>query len=293
VVAAVVDVGSNTIRLLVARRKRDRLDVVRSERVRIGLGADVELLGQISELRLRTAAKAVRKLCALARNDGAVRIDVLVTSPGRQATNAEALVTALAQAAAGPVRVLSAEEEGLLAFAGALASRDEEAGLVAVCDLGGASTELVVGMPTGAATWLRSVDLGALRLTTRFALGERPTAAAVEAAKAEAARCFAGVTPPLPGAALAVGGSARALRKLIGSGALGRDELAHAIELLETTSFRKLARASGVELRRLRLLLGGAVILAEVQRRVVMPLEVVEAGLREATLLQQLDVLAA
>jgi exopolyphosphatase/pppGpp-phosphohydrolase len=148
-------------------------------------------------------------------------------------------------------------------------------------------------MPSGALTWLRSVDLGALRLTTRCALGELPAAAAVASARAQAAWSFEGIAPPLPHAALVVGGSARALRKLVGSPLLGPKELAHAIELLASTPFRTLARTGGVELRRLQLLLAGALILSEVQARVVLPLEVVDTGLREAAVLQQLEALAA
>lgn len=291
--AAVVDVGSNTIRLLVGRRRRGRVEEVCSEKVRIGLGEDVERLGAISKARLRAAAKAVGKLAAAARGEGAQELDVLVTSPGRQAENADELVTAIERAAGAPVRVLSAEEEGLLAYEGAIAATGPHAGLVAVCDLGGASTELVLGLPGGTPSWIRSVDLGALRLTTRCELGEKPGADLVEAARAEVARRFAGVVPPLPRAALAVGGSARALRKLVGETDLGAEELERAIELLATKSHRSLTRRHGIETRRIRLLLGGALILAEVQRRLVLPLAVADAGLREGALLSQLDELAA
>ena len=66
------------------------------------------------------------------------------------------------------VRVLSADEEGRLAYQGAVAAAASLPETVAVCDVGGGSTELVVGTPTGGPTWWRSIDLGCVRLTERF-----------------------------------------------------------------------------------------------------------------------------
>jgi exopolyphosphatase/guanosine-5'-triphosphate,3'-diphosphate pyrophosphatase len=290
---AVVDVGSNTVRLLVGRRKRGGIEEVAAERIRVALGADVERFGHVSEARLRSAAKAVKKLCSAARSEGAEEVDVVITSPGRQADNADELVEVLRRAAAAPVRVLSAEEEASLSHRGAVAATGPHEGLVAVCDVGGASTELVLGLPERTPSWVRSVDLGALRLTTRYELGEKPAADTVEAARAEVARVFAEVVPPLPRAALAVGGSARAVHKLVDSPELGAEELERAVELLATKSHRTLTRRHGIDARRLRLLLAGALILAEVQRRLILPFEVADAGLREGALLSQLDAMAA
>jgi exopolyphosphatase/pppGpp-phosphohydrolase len=82
------------------------------------------------------------------------------------------------------------------------------------------------------------------------------------------------------------------LAKLVGP-ILGEEELAHAVELLATETHQALGRRYGVHQRRLRVLLGGALILSEVQRRVVLPLEVVEAGLREGAILATAQRLAA
>ena len=103
---------------------------------------------------------------------------------------------------------------------------------------------------------------------------------------------FRGFAPPLPGAALVVGGTARALRKLVGP-TLGPDELAQAVSELSSRSHSAIARRHGVDRRRTPLLLGGALILSEVQRRLVVPLEVVGAGLREGALVRSLDAVAA
>lgn len=288
----VVDVGSNTVRLLVARRESGGLVTVHSEGVRVGLGREIEELGEISEVKLADAAKTVRKLCGLARRHGAEHVEVLVTAPGRQSGNARELVAALERTAKTSVRILSAEEEARLAFAGAVSVAAPSAGLVGVCDLGGASTELAVGIPGREPAWIRSVELGALRLTVRRLAGERPSDSELEAAQREVEDAFSGFAPPLPGAALAVGGTARALRKIVGP-TLGADELVEAVAELSSRPHAAIARRHGVDRRRAPLLLGGALILSEVQRRLVVPLDVVGAGLREGALLRSLDAVAA
>lgn len=289
---AIVDVGSNTVRLLVARRSVRGLEPVHRERVRLGLGQEIERQGRISDVKLAAAAKAVSKLTSLARKHGADAIDVLVTAPGRQSANADELVAALERAARRPVRVLSAEEEGRLAFAGAVATAKPEAPLVAVCDLGGASTEVAVGRPEAGPSWVRSVDLGALRLTTRLQDGERPPAAVVRSGRELVREAFAGFVPPLPHEALAVGGSARGLRKLVGP-ALGAEQLEGALEILMSRTHANVARRYGVDRRRVPLLPAAALILAEVQRRLAVPLLVVDGGLREGAILESLGERAA
>jgi exopolyphosphatase/guanosine-5'-triphosphate,3'-diphosphate pyrophosphatase len=290
---AVVDVGSNTIRLLVARPARAGLVRVRTEKARVGLGEDVELLGRISDAKLSLAAGAVRRLSRIAREQGAKDVAVLVTSPGRQAANSGELVRALERAAGAPVRVLSAEEEGRLAYAGALGAVPAGLhGLVAVCDLGGASTEVAVGRAGREPSWLRSVDLGAVRLTARCALGEFAGRKTVAAARREVESAFSGFAPPLPATALAVGGTARALDRLVGP-CLGAEELDAAAGILSTRTHAWLRRRYQISTRRAHVLLGGTLILAEVQRRLVVPLEVVEAGVREGALLEELEQAAA
>src|SRR5439155_19349677 len=288
----VVDVGSHTVRLLVARREGGGLQTGHSEGVRVGLGREIEERGRISEVKLADAAKTVRKLCTLARRHGAEHVEVLVTAPGRQSANARELVAVLERAAKTSVQVLSAEEEARLAFVGAVSVARPSAGLVGVCDLGGASTELAIGIPGREPTWIRSVELGALRLTVRRLPDERPSEEELEVARREVEDVFRGFAPPLPGAALVVGGTARALRKLVGP-TLGPDELAQAVSELSSRSHSAIARRHGVDRRRTPLLLGGALILSGVERRLVVPLEVVGAGLREGALVRSLDAVAA
>ena len=182
---------------------------------RPALGEEVERTGGVSETSIAAASSAVRKMCATARSAGVESLDVFLTAPGRQSANAGELVAAVQRAAGQPVRVLSTEEEGRLAYGGAVATAEVELpGVIAVCDVGGASTEIAVGSPHGAPDWLRSVDQMRAHREDED-LGD---------ARREAAKAFADVVPPAVEAALVVGG-ARAARRLVGPW-LGEAELA-------------------------------------------------------------------
>jgi exopolyphosphatase / guanosine-5'-triphosphate,3'-diphosphate pyrophosphatase len=287
---AVIDVGSNTIRLLVAARSQAGLTCVARGKRAVGLGTDVERLGGVSAAKLAEAAECVAGFAAEARTARAVHLDVVVASPGRQAENADQLVHMLSRAAGVPVRVLTRDEEARLAFDGALAWA-QPSGAIAVCDVGGGSTQIAVGTASGGPAWLRSVDLGSLRLSARIACGNPPGKAEVAALRAEARAAFSRVTPPLPSEAIAVGGTARALRKLVGR-SLGREELKDAMRLLRKDSARSLATRYGVDLWRARALPAGAAIVAALQELLGVPLEVGRGGLREGVALELLDGLS-
>ena len=103
---------------------------------------------------------------------------------------------------------------------------------------------------------------------------------------------FAHLAPPSVEAALAVGGSARAARRLVGA-ELGEEELAEALRIVEQTSPREVARRFGVDRARADILPAGVILLAEVQRRLEVPLHVCGGGIREGAVLASLDALAA
>ena len=281
----VVDVGSNTTRLLLAKVEGSEIVPLEKERVRLALGAEIERTGVVSDVSIAAAAKAVGKLCDRARRGGAEMLEVFVTAPGRQSGNADQLLDALVRASSHAVRVLSKEEEGRFAYAGAVATADVELpSTIAVCDVGGASTEVAVGDPGSAPRWIESVDLGSVRLTARVD--------DTETARIEAASAFSALVPPKVEAALAVGGSARAARRLVGPW-LGAGELAEALRLAETKSEQTIARRYGVHRTRARILPAGLVLLAEVQQRLGVPLHVCDGGIREGAVLATVAELAA
>ena len=281
----VIDVGSNTMRLLVAKRRKNTLFRVHEEREPLGLGEDVELHGRIPAPKLARAAAVAVDLAEQARSLGCATIEILVTSPGRQAANGEELRQALARGSGLATRILSADDEARLAYFGALSAVRSRPGSVAVVDVGGGSTQLVVGTAESGPVWARSVDIGSLRLTRRLLRSDPPTYEELDAARDEVERSFEAIAPPLPQAALATGGTARALRRIAGQRTLDRGEIEDALEELARRSSADLVKRYDFAPERARTLAAGAVILAEARQRLGLPLEVARGGVREGAAL--------
>jgi exopolyphosphatase/guanosine-5'-triphosphate,3'-diphosphate pyrophosphatase len=288
---AVIDVGANTLRLLVAGADGGRLEKVREERRRTMLGEDVERFGRLTDEKIERSAEAARKEVRRARKLGAARIEIVVTSPWRNAENGRDLVTALAAATGSQVRALTEEEEAELGFLGAVSRAEIEQAPVAVCDVGGGSTQLAVGSRRQP-SWLRSVELGSLRLTNRCLHSDPPAPAELASARAVVAETLAPLTPPLPAVALATGGTARALRRL-GLERLDREGLEREIRTLAELPTAARAHYAKADPQRARTLPAGAIILAGLQALLRVPLRVADGGVREGVCLGLLEAEAA
>lgn len=291
---AVIDVGANTARLLVAEAGIDRLERVCEERTLIGLGVEIEKQGAISKRKLAEVAQAVEALAALAHAQDAQELQVLVTSPGRQGRNGHELQPAIAQLVGVRVRLLSAEEEARLAFTGAVAVARfaTEFDSVAVCDVGGGSAQIAVGSPELGPLWTRSVELGSLRLTRRHLRSDPPARRELRAARATVRQAFAELNPPRHEVALATGGTARALRKLVGT-TLGPAELEQALAIVTERKATDIAAEFDVPSWRALLLPAGVLILGRVQRLLSRPLTIARGGLREGAVLELLEHIPA
>jgi len=132
------------------------------------------------------------------------------------------------------------------------------------------------------------VPLGSLRLTDRCLVSDPPTRLELTTARTEVAAAFSELTPPLPAVALATGGTARALRRH-GLRRLGEDALESAIEELTAVSIVARAKRAKVDLERARTLPAGAIILAELQRVLQVPLGVADGGVREGVCTRLLE----
>jgi exopolyphosphatase/guanosine-5'-triphosphate,3'-diphosphate pyrophosphatase len=287
---AVIDVGSNTVRLHVSRDG----SLLYKEKAMLRLGEAIERFGTIPETKLAETGNCVARFVLQARRLGVERIEVLVTSPGRQAENGEALLDRLAASAGVPVRLLSSVEEGRLGFVGAAsATRGPSGRLIAVCDVGGGSAQIAVGTRRDGPAWVRSIDIGSMRLTSRLLNDDPPGDVAVQAARAEVDRLLEGVVPPLPQSAFAVGGSARALRSILGV-KLGTEELHEATLILGRTPGREIVDIYGIDRQRVATLAAGAVILEAICERLGgPPLRVVRGGVREGAADELASTLAA
>jgi exopolyphosphatase/guanosine-5'-triphosphate,3'-diphosphate pyrophosphatase len=291
---AVIDIGSNTARLLVAD-VGETLEPVREERTYLGLAADILRRGSVSPTKLADAATVAGRYARLAARLDADAVEAVVTAPGRQGHASTELVRALGKAVGSPVRILSAAEEGRFAFLGATARLEPDGGIVAVCDVGGGSTELVVGTVLLGPAWVRSADIGSLRLTRLCLNADRAGRKAVDRARQVVERELEEFDAPRVDVALAVGGSARAAAKIAGR-ELGRQDLEDVITLASRTPPAKLARVFGFDAARAETVLAGAIILSAVVERLEVPLHLGRGGLREGialTLARDADARAA
>lgn len=280
----VIDIGSNTARLLVARVDGDQVEPLDQAKVFLRLGAEIERRGT---LRRRTVALAAETAAGFAVRAAAHEIDraeVLVTAPGRQDADASVLVRALAEATGWPARVLTHHEEGSLAFEGAVARCPAVPEVLGVVDVGGGSTEIAIGTPSLGAAWVHSLDIGSLRLTRRCLADGAPSSSQVEHARALVRRSLRDVAAPRPDSVFAVGGTARAIGRAIGP-RFDRAALDELIGAFTGRTTAKAARALGIAPDRAVTLLGGALLLQATAELLDRELEVARGGLREGAAL--------
>ena len=287
----VIDVGANTVRVLVVEQTTQGPRIVKEQKARLSLGADVEATGSLSSDRIKQTAEYVRAYARLARNLGVSSLDVLVTSPGRQARNGHELTRELSRASRTDTRILSSEMEGQLAYYGAISAVGPLAGRTLVCDVGGGSTQLIVG-ESDAVLWQLSVDIGSLRLTRRFGFARAATSSKVVAARSEVQRLLGTTRIPAVAQAYATGGTAKALGRICDREMTGA-ALEQAITRISALSPTKMSNLYPVGCWRAERLLAGALILSELQRRAGVPLRVAGGGIREGAALTMLDRLAA
>jgi exopolyphosphatase/guanosine-5'-triphosphate,3'-diphosphate pyrophosphatase len=281
---AIIDVGSNSVRLLVAAVDGGLVKQLHRDRVYLRLGDDAYRLGRIGATKLEETSAVAARFARMARKRGAERLETIVTAPGRQSSNRDELVEVLSEATQAPVAVLTANDEGRLAWEGAVSRMDDPPEIVAVVDLGGGSCELAVGTPTLGPAWVRSVDAGALRVTRAFLGGDPPAGERVATARREIRRLVGGFDPPRPDAALAVGGTSRAIGRVFGK-RFGADQLERLTSTLSTVPAETVTEAHGITPERAQTLLGGTLVLTEVARRLHSDLEVGRGGLREGAAL--------
>ena len=208
---AAIDCGTNSIRLLIADIDRSNgtaklTDVVREMRV-VRLGEGVDATGELAPAALERTFAATADYARLIREHGAAKVRFVATSASRDARNRQVFVDGIRDLLGVEPEVITGDEEAALSFAGAssvLPILDGDQ--VLVVDLGGGSTEFVLGTADGV-TAARSVDVGCVRLTERHLRQDPPTAEQIAAAEADvdAAITSAGLDVPLERATAVVG----------------------------------------------------------------------------------------
>ncbi|EHI14394.1 Ppx/GppA phosphatase family protein [Mycolicibacterium thermoresistibile] len=186
---AAVDCGTNSIRLLIADRAGPggRLRDVHREMRIVRLGQGVDATGEFAPEALERTRAALTDYAELMRAHGVAEVRMVATSAARDVINRDAFFAMTAEVLGTVVpgavaEVITGAEEAELSFRGAVAELDSAAAPFVVVDLGGGSTEVVLGATEVAAAV--SADIGCVRLTERCLPSDPPTAAEIDAARA-------------------------------------------------------------------------------------------------------------
>jgi exopolyphosphatase/guanosine-5'-triphosphate,3'-diphosphate pyrophosphatase len=180
---AVIDIGTNSSRLLIADISGGRVTEIERRSTVTRLGRGVDLTGQLSAEAIEAACEAIADYVALYREAGIDTVEAIATSAVRDAANGAAFVAELRERFALSARVLDGEEEARLTYLGAT-SEHPPAEPTLVVDIGGGSTELIVG--AGAEiSFHASLQAGVVRHTERHLSSDPPTTAELEALAAD------------------------------------------------------------------------------------------------------------
>ena len=199
---AAIDIGTNTVLLLVAEEGPGGALVAVEERATITrLGEGVDRTRALLPAAVARTNACLTEYAAVIAKAGATKIAVVGTSAMRDAAGGEAVRDHVARVLGCPARVISGDEEARLTFAGAvsgLALGEGGGAPVAVFDIGGGSTEVVAGtLDAGGAPraidYAESFDVGSVRLTERHVRSDPPSAEELRAVSADAARAFAAI----------------------------------------------------------------------------------------------------
>jgi exopolyphosphatase/guanosine-5'-triphosphate,3'-diphosphate pyrophosphatase len=286
---ACIDIGSNTTRLLVADRRDGALRELLSQRVFTQIGRSLKKQGgSIPPEKIAETASVVASQARMAREGGADRIEAVATAAIRKAANRAELAEAIELHAGVELRVLTEEEEARLSFVGATRTlRAPPRDTVAVVDVGGGSTEIAVGTMAGGVGWWASLPIGSSVLADGYLHSDPPGADELERARIHAEGAFEGLAAPPVSEAVAVGGSATSLRRLVGA-ELRHDALQRSLQILATTPAQEVARRFDIPLERVELLPGGIMIFDTLSQRLGRSLQIGAGGLREGVILEAL-----
>jgi exopolyphosphatase / guanosine-5'-triphosphate,3'-diphosphate pyrophosphatase len=269
---AVVDIGTNTTRLLVAEVEAG--DVVELERrtVITSLGQRVDSSGRLAQEAMDRVTEAIAMYREVIDRLGAERVVALATSAMRDAENGPEFRDYLKQRFGIEPQTISGHEEARLTFLGATSSRNDDRETL-VIDIGGGSTEYVVGHPGRTPDFHTSTQMGSVRFTERFEDLEEMGAAVREAAPDVSAE-----------QGIAVAGTATSLAAIDAADPIHGYRLSLAtcerlVAMLAAMPLEQRRRVKGLHPDRAPTIVAGAVILTESMR--VLGLEEIEVSERD------------
>jgi exopolyphosphatase/guanosine-5'-triphosphate,3'-diphosphate pyrophosphatase len=286
---AAIDIGSNTTRVLVAEPLDGQLKKVMEQRAYTRIGKAATEDGAIEQAKIHEVGEVVATQVRLAEELGAKVIRAVATAAIREAANRDELVHAIREVAGIPVEILSEEEEGRLSFIGATKTLGHPVeGSIGVVDVGGGSSEVILGTVAGGVESVRSFSVGSGMLADELIECDPPSASEIRKVRDRIGDIFEGVEIAQPDQAVAVGGSATSLRKLVGA-VLEYETLERGVRVLCGDPIADVARRFELDERRVRILPTGILLLEKISELLGQPLQIGKGGLREGVILTLLN----
>src|SRR3954468_22479003 len=283
---ACVDIGSNTTRLLVAEVDDDGVwRELMTQRAYTLIGKQTDSSGKLPKNVISNVAEVVSTQVRLAREMGADDITIVATAAVRGAPNKDKLLDKILDRTDLPVRVLSGHEEAQLAFIGATKRLGAPAeGTIVVIDVGGGSTEIAVGTVHAAPSWANPSRVGSGILTEAYVTSDPPSLRELGRVRQHVGGVFEGLELPQIDKAVAVGGTATSLRRLVGA-ELAHETLERGIRILAESPAAEVAERFDLAPERVQLLPAGMLVLEELSDLIELPLSIGNGGLREGVIL--------
>ena len=286
---AAIDIGSNTTRLLVAEPVEGQLKKAMEQRAYTRIGKATTKKGAIEQAMIHEVGEVVATQVRLAEELGAEVIKAVATAAVRESKNRDEVVHAINEVSGVEVEVLDEEEEGRLAFLGATKTLGHPVdGRVAVVDVGGGSSEIVLGTVAGGAEKVHSFKIGSGMLAEEMLDSDPPSAAELREVRERINDFFDDVEIEQPEQAVAVGGSATSMRRLVGA-VLEYETLERGVRVLASDPIEEVARRFELDPRRVRILPTGVLLLEKISQLLGQPLQIGKGGLREGVILDLLN----
>ena len=286
---AAIDIGSNTTRVLVAEPQGGQLRKIMEQRAYTRIDKASQHDGAIDADKVAEVAEVVATQVRLAEEVGAEAVRTVATAAIREAANRDEAVAEISRIAGVPVEVLSEHDEGRLAFIGATKTLGHPVeGDIAVVDVGGGSSEVVIGSVEEGVRSVQSFKIGSGSLADDHIANDPPSPSELRAVRDRIADHFADVEFEQPDQAVAVGGSATSLRTLVGA-VLEYETLERAIRVLTGDPVADVAKRFELDPRRVRILPTGVLLLEKLSELLGQPLQIGKGGLREGVILELLN----
>lgn len=290
---AALDAGTNTMRLLIVTVQPDGTLIERTRQLRyVGLGHGVDATGRFDQAAIERGWSALDEFVAELKKYSCDQARFVATSASRDAANREDFFSGVRERLGINPELISGDEEASLSFAGALSGARLSGEPVLVMDSGGGSTELVRGGASGQIEIAQSIDIGSRRVRERYLADDPPTADQIAAARTEVNRLldacpvglddiatFIGVAGTVTSlTAVHLGLDAYDSQQVHGATMTG-DEVLELANRLLAMSVAEVAALGPVAPERAKVLSAGALVVAEVARRVRVDLQASESDI--------------